>query len=78
MTESTHSGKIEFGSTVEVETQGKKMQFMMVSKHESNPSERKISTESPLGLSLMGKKAGETAIFETAAGKMEYQILKVE
>jgi transcription elongation factor GreA len=52
---------IQFGSQVTiVDTETKEeLQFMIVSKHESNPSEKKLSYESPIGKELWKKSINE-------------------
>jgi len=53
------------------------VEFTMVSDHEADFYNRKISVSSPLGKSLMGKKIGETALLNAPAGKIEYEILDI-
>ncbi len=52
--------------------------WRIVSPAESNPRQHKISTASPIGAALIGRKVGETVQIETLAGHMEMQILKVD
>ncbi len=57
-----HDNKsIQFGHTVDLKSEGEKVNFTLVSSHESNPSENKLSIDSPLGKELLGKKPGEKA-----------------
>lgn len=72
------NGLIGFGSLVTVKNAATEMTFMLVSGHESNPSEQKLSTDSPLGKSLLGKKAGDTITVSAPGGDTTYTIVKVE
>lgn len=53
------SDKVIIGSTVEITMSGKKFTYTMVGPVEANPLEGKISHESPLGKSLLGRKVDE-------------------
>lgn len=55
-----------------------KMDLEIVSFAESNPSQKKISDQSPLSQALMGRKVGDKCLVETPSGKMEYQILEIK
>lgn len=68
---------VSFGSEVTVESNGKQMVFCMVTKHESNPLENKLSIESPIGSGLMGKKKGDTVTITIPAGEVVYTIVNV-
>lgn len=74
------SGKhntVKLGSTVTVRVDGKKEVFMLVGEWEADPTEKKISHESPLGKALLGKKIGEKVEVEAPAGKIIYSIISV-
>lgn len=73
-----NSTQVEFGCTVSLKLGTKEVTYLMVSQHESNPSQGKISIESPLGIALMGKKAGETGVFKAPNGDIPFSILKIE
>lgn len=45
---------------------------------QSNPSQGKISDESPVGKALMGAKMGETVVVEAPIGNLELEIKSVE
>lgn len=85
--EITHSAKIvsthgksmvDVGCKVTLHINGKKEIFTVVGEWEADPSQRKISHESPLGRALMGKKSGESVEVEAPAGKILYKILHIE
>ncbi|MBO5036995.1 MAG: transcription elongation factor GreA [Clostridia bacterium] len=52
--------------------------FIIVGMTESNPSENKISDQSPVGKALLGKKKGEIVLVEAPGGEFEYEILNIE
>ncbi len=81
VTEENHSsinGEITVGSKVRVHIEGEEVEFHIVGALEANPSERKISHESPIGSALLGKKIGDKVEVEAPIGKVTYTILKVE
>jgi transcription elongation factor GreA len=71
--------KIAFGSTVKVydTTKDEEIEYKLVTSEESDVSKGLISTTSPIGRSLMGKKVGDTTTVETPTGKREMEILKL-
>ena len=71
-------GKVDVGCSVHVSVKGKNEKFFIVGEWEADPMEKKISHQSPLGKSLIGKKVGETIEVDAPAGKIAYKILKIE
>jgi transcription elongation factor GreA len=71
--------KVAFGSTVVVfdETKGEKIEYKLVTSEESDVNKGLISTTSPIGRSLMGKRVGDVTTVITPAGKRELEILKL-
>ncbi len=71
--------KVAFGSTVLVydESKEEKIEYRLVTSEESDVSKGLISTTSPIGRSLMGKKVGDTATVQTPAGKRDLEVLKL-
>ncbi|MCL5010136.1 MAG: transcription elongation factor GreA [Patescibacteria group bacterium] len=68
---------VSIGSTVTLNTNGKKEIFTVVGEWEADPSAKKISHESPLGKALLDKKVGEIVEVEAPAGKIRYTIIAV-
>lgn len=68
---------VKLGSKVTVNVKGKKENFMVVGEWEADPTEKKISHESPLGKALLGKKVGEAVEVEAPAGRIQYSIVSV-
>lgn len=70
--------KIGMGSKVTATAEGKTKEFIIVSFNEANPSEGKISNESPLGVAFIEKKKGEKITVNTPRGNVIYEILDVK
>ena len=69
---------VNLGSRVAVKTGAKKEVFTIVGEWESNPGEKKISNESPLGKNLLGKTINDKIEIEAPAGKITYKIIAIE
>lgn len=70
--------KVEMGSTVVLKLDGKTLEYTIVSSSESDPSSGKISSESPIGYSLLGKTKGEIVEIHTPNGKMNCKIVAIK
>lgn len=57
---------------------GTRMTYTVVSPHEMDLQNGKISCKSPLGAALMGKKVGEVADVPAPAGTFQIRIEKIE
>lgn len=68
---------VDLGSTVTVNIGSKKEEFTVVGEWEADPTEKKISHESPLGKALMGKQVGEDLEVDAPAGKIKYTIVSI-
>ncbi|MBI2594145.1 transcription elongation factor GreA [Candidatus Curtissbacteria bacterium] len=75
--EKQKSGIVTFGCLVTVEANGSQMEFNVVEELEADPAKGKISTSSPIGSALLGKKVGEIVEVETPEGKITYKISKI-
>lgn len=73
------TSKVGILSKVEVLNKklNKKMTFTVVSEAEANLKENKISSTSPIGAALLGKKVGEIAKAQTPGGVMEFEVLNI-
>ena len=69
---------VQVGSVVKAKIAATEMSFHIVGSNEANPSEGKISNESPLGQVLLGKKKGDKVSVQAPSGTMEYEILEVK
>ena len=55
-----------------------KMTFTLVSPHEANLPEKKLSIKSPIGKALLGKKVGEIVEVHVPAGLMKLRIDSIQ
>lgn len=65
------------GTRVCVTNNGKELEFSIVGSTESDPINRKISCESPIGLALMDHAVGDTVEVDLPSGKVQYKILSI-
>jgi transcription elongation factor GreA len=67
------------GSTIKVydSTKEEELEYKLVTSEESDVTKGLISTSSPIGRALMGKKVGDTALVVTPAGKRELEVLSL-
>lgn len=74
------TSKVGMGSVVTVSIKGKKKQlsFHIVGEFETDPTQNKISSVSPLGLALMNKKRGDVVTVNVPAGQVEYVIEEIK
>lgn len=79
VTSSQGGDTIAFGSQVVLvqETSGKRLEFMLVSEYESDPAHGKLSTKSPVGQAVFGKRQGDHVSVELPTGKVVYHIESV-
>ena len=66
------------GTTVTVDEDMTQKKYAIVGYNEANPQEGKISNESPLGHSLLGRQVGETVVLTIPKGEKKITILKIE
>lgn len=72
-------GRVRLGSRVTIaEDGGPPETYILVGPAEADPTQGKISYESPLGQALLGRTAGEVVTVEAPAGTMVFRILSVE
>lgn len=69
---------VSIGSKVTVGTTKGTHQYHIVGKYESDPANKKISDESPLGKALLGKKVGQDVTYEAPVGKIIYKIVSID
>ncbi len=68
---------VGLGSVVTVNDEDEDWEFTIVSPVEANPNRDKISDESPVGESLMGKKVGDSVSVLTPAGRTRYTVVAI-
>ncbi len=71
--------KVAFGSRVTVfdSTKDEQIEYKLVTSEESDVSRGLISTTSPIGRGLVGKKVGDVATIVTPNGTRELEVLKL-
>ena len=72
---------VSVGAVVHVKDQksGESRKFQIVGSTEANPSEHKLSNESPIGKALLGNKRGEIVSVDVPRGpKKKLKITKIE
>lgn len=78
--EAIDKDKAYLGATVSLRdvAKGKELKYMLVSKEEADFKSGRISSDSPVGRQLLGKKVGDVVEMVIPAGKAIYKILKIE
>lgn len=78
--ESNKDGKVGLGSTVTIYyvDDEEEEEYMIVGSKEADPSENKVSNESPLAIAIMGASQGEIRSVESPNGKYDVKIVKVK
>jgi len=64
--------------TIKNKKNGASVTYMLVSEEEADLKAGKISTQSPIGKGLLGKKKGDMVKIKTPAGEMELEIVNIE
>lgn len=73
-----HKSKlVTLGSNVKVRSEGKSQEFTIVGPAETDPSEGKISNESPVGRALIGKKLHDEVQVSVPRGVITMKITKI-
>ncbi|MDD3661632.1 MAG: GreA/GreB family elongation factor [Candidatus Dojkabacteria bacterium] len=65
------------GSRLRLENHRICLMFQLVSSPEANPRIGKISSESPIGSSILGKRVGDCVVVPTPLGKIDFQIKSI-
>lgn len=74
-----HGVAIDVGSVVVLEKAGgKKVEYHIVGSEEADLANNKISYQSPIGGSIIGKHKGEEVLVQTPNGKVTYSIVEVK
>ena len=59
-------------------TDNKEITYSLVGFGEANPSEKKISDQSPIGKAINHTKIGDEIVVEVPRGKITFKVLKIE
>ena len=70
---------VRIGSSVKVQKEGEKetREYKIVGSEEADMAQGKVSTLSPLGVALVGKKKGDKVTINTPKGKTVYTLLSL-
>lgn len=63
--------------TIKNKKNGATFTYTLVSEEEQDLKAGRLSTQSPIGKGLLGKKKGESAIIKTPAGEIEFQVMDI-
>ena len=71
---------VSVGSTVKLRDMGanKTVEYRIVGSAEANPTEQKLSNESPVGKAIMGRKKGEVVDVAAPRGALKFKILEIK
>jgi transcription elongation factor GreA len=76
--EHTNNGTVALGSVVTlVDSDGEEATWTLVDPAEADTRNGSISTNSPVGHAVMGKRSGESAVVETPGGEIVYTVKNV-
>ncbi len=78
--EGSVDGTIGLGSriTVQADDDDGPENWVLVNEEESSALEGRISDESPVGIALLGKRAGDIITIKTSHGEISYRIIDVK
>lgn len=71
---------VSMGSVVTLSLVGKnkKMTISIVGEFEADPDSNKVSSVSPVGKAIMGKKKGDSVTAKAPAGEIVYEIIEIK
>ena len=69
---------ITMGSKIKIKMDGKTKEFSIVGSQEADPVVGKISYESPMGKSFIGRKVGDKFEIEVPKGRIKIEIVAIE
>src|SRR3989344_8155539 len=78
VTNGSLSGGIEIGSQVTVDKNGSLETYFIVGEFEADPLTKKLSSTSPIGSALLGKKLGDTVEVNVPVGTLKYIIKEIK
>jgi transcription elongation factor GreA len=80
ITESASAHAVALGRTVMIREVGVDLveTYTIVGSREADPSNGRISNESPMGKALLGKTKGQKVNVNTPGGEIRFEILKIE
>lgn len=78
--EKADTSKVGLGTTVKIKyvDDDELEEYRIVGSKEADPSNNKVSNESPLALAILGAKAGEVRSVESPNGKYDVEIVEIQ
>ncbi|MGI6091946.1 MAG: transcription elongation factor GreA [Veillonellaceae bacterium] len=78
--EKNESDVVAIGSTVVLKDLefGDELEYTIVGSAEADPTEAKISNESPVGAEILGKKVGSIVEVNVPAGVLKYEVIGIK
>jgi transcription elongation factor GreA len=78
-TDKLSTDRVVFGSVVSLENldTGERVQYQLVGPDESDVKQGKISSSSPVGLALMGKKVDDEVSAQTPGGVRNFVVIRI-
>jgi transcription elongation factor GreA len=70
-------GGVALGSTVRYELDGEPGELTIVGSAEADPGRGRVSSASPVGRALMGRRAGDVIEVVTPSRRLRYRVLEV-
>ncbi|MFP3498633.1 GreA/GreB family elongation factor, partial [Pseudomonas sp. SIMBA_059] len=75
-----HTGKVIFGTTVDLENTetGDQVTYQIVGEDEADIKKGKLSAGAPIARAIIGKEEGDIVVVKTPSGTVEYEIVEVK
>ena len=70
--------RVEIGSHVTLDEDGEETKLQVVGSAEANSREGRISSNSPVGAALMGRRVGDAVSIVTPGGEIRYKVLAID
>lgn len=76
----TPADTVELGRSVTIREVGFNEQetYLIVGSAEANPSNGRISNESPMGRALIGKRVGDQVKVQSPSGELQFEVVTIE
>lgn len=76
--EKINSDKVQFGATIEVlDEEGATRRFTIVGVDEVDTAKNRISWQSPIGKTLLGKSVGDEVLVKVPSGELVYEVVSI-
>ncbi len=74
---SERTGFVQIGSKIKLKADKEKIELTIVDGSEADPSQGKISCDSPMGSAFLNKREGDVCIVSTPKGERKFTIIKI-